>query len=141
MWAVPLAYVLLPFLVGSTVGTATTRKRAWAIALTGRRRAPRAWDSFFSAGPTGWVRMKLKSGTWVGGFFIDKPGSGTSYAAQQHAGEQDIYLAIQAVVDPVTGGFATNESGSAIARGSGMLIRWDEVEYLEFSEDSRIPGG
>jgi hypothetical protein len=75
LWAVPLAYVPFPFVFGNVVGVAATQKRAWAVAVTGKRRAPRAWDSFFSAG---------------------------------------------------TGEFAMNKSGYHIARGSGMLIRWEK---------------
>jgi hypothetical protein len=30
-----------------------------------------------------------------------------------------------------------NKSGYHIARGSGMLIRWEGIEYLEFYETDR----
>lgn len=138
LWMVPVAYVLMPFLAGRAVGAGAARRRGWALALTGRRRSARAWDDFFSSRPTGWIRMKLKSGTWVGGAFIDKPGSRTSYAAQHPGEQQDIYLALQAEVDPASGDFEHDEFGYIVLRGSGMLIRWEEVEYLEFYETTRF---
>jgi hypothetical protein len=36
-----------------------------------------------------------------------------------------------AEVDPETGEFALDEDGDLVVRSSGILIRWDEVEYLE----------
>jgi hypothetical protein len=35
-------------------------------------------------------------------------------------------------VDPDTGEFLFDDDGDPRLRGSGILIRWDEVEYLEF---------
>jgi len=95
LWVLPVGYVLLPFLTGRIVGAAVARKKGWARALAGRQRAPRAWDDLFSSRPTGWVRMKLKSGIWVGGAFGDAPGGRESYAAQYPGEHQDVYVALQ----------------------------------------------
>jgi hypothetical protein len=136
LWAVPIAFVLLPFLAGRAVGAGATRKRRWAVALAGGRRTPRAWDRFFSSRPSGWIRVKLKSGSWVGGYFSDRPDLDESYAAKQPGEQSDFYLGMQAWIDPASGDFEHDEFGSIILRGSGMLIRWDEVEYLEFYESA-----
>lgn len=85
--------------------------------------------------------MRLKSGIWVGGAFSDDPGSRGSYAAQHPGEQQDVYVSLQAEVDPENGDFHRDESGSIILRGSGILIRWEEVEYLEFYEESRASSG
>jgi hypothetical protein len=55
-----------------------------------------------------------------------------SYAAG-YPEEQDLYLAESVDVDPETGTF-DRADGKPVARGSGILIRWSEVEYLEFIE-------
>jgi hypothetical protein len=37
-------------------------------------------------------------------------------------------------VDPETGEFQMNDDAELIPKGSGILVRWDEVEYLEIVE-------
>ena len=54
-----------------------------------------------------------------------------SYAAG-YPEKQDLFLVEAAEVDPETGEFEFDESGEPALRGSGILIRWEEVEYLEF---------
>jgi hypothetical protein len=48
--------------------------------------------------------------------------------------EQNLYLAEQAEVDPETGDFLADEQGNVKLLDRGLLIRWDEVEYLVFQE-------
>ena len=47
---------------------------------------------------------------------------------------RDLYLVETVEVDPDTGAFALTEEGDPVWRDSGILIRWSEVEYLEFIE-------
>lgn len=78
----PLAYVAVPAPAGTLVGVAVRRRRRWVWALVGRDPAPRAWDHLFADRPVGWVRLKLKSGTWLAGAFAaDGDGRRRSYAA------------------------------------------------------------
>lgn len=49
--------------------------------------------------------MKLKSGTWVGGFFSERSGRLESYAAKQSGEQRDFYLGAQAWIDPASGDF------------------------------------
>ena len=133
LWALVLGYVLLPALAGRVVGAATTAGAAWARVLTGRRAAPRAWDHLFASAPRGWVRMKLKSGSWIGGIFArtgDRP-DGVSYAAG-YPESQDLYLARLVEVDGATGEVVLHD-GKPTVLNRGVLIRWEEVEYLEFT--------
>jgi Family of unknown function (DUF6338) len=90
-------------------------------------RPPRAWDAFFARRPDGWLRLRLKSGTWIGGAY-----TGGSYAAGYPHAPQDLYLAAVAEVDPESGQFEFDETGRVLLRESGVLIRWEEIEYLEF---------
>lgn len=47
---------------------------------------------------------------------------------------QDLYLSDTAQCDPVTGHFLPDAQGKPILRGVGVLVRWDQVAYLEFIE-------
>jgi len=61
------------------------------------------------------------------------PDGSRSYAAG-YPEEQDLYLVEAVEVDPQTGAFVLDEEGNPVPRGSAILIRWDEVEYLDFTE-------
>lgn len=45
---------------------------------------------------------------------------------------QDLYLAASVEVDPDTGEFALGDDGRPRLGSGGLLVRWEEVEYLEF---------
>jgi len=56
--------------------------RRWAALITGTSPDPRAWDYWWSRQPQGVLRAKLKSGTWVAGFYGRlTDGDPRSYAA------------------------------------------------------------
>jgi hypothetical protein len=57
----------------------------------------------FASRPDGWIRLRLKEGTWLGGAF-----------------------------SPPEGGFLFDDAGQIRMASGGILIRWDEVLYLEF---------
>jgi hypothetical protein len=136
LWAAAIAYVVVPFLSGRLVGIGVSRRWRWALFLVGKDPAPRAWDDIFGGRPVAWIRMKLKSGTWVGGAFaVDRHGRG-SYAAG-YPEQQDLYLSEQAEVDPETGDFLADAQGKVKLLDRGLLIRWDEVEYLIFQEPQK----
>jgi hypothetical protein len=132
--AVALVYVALPTAVGSLVGYG--RRRNWRLLRTiGDTPEPRAWDYLWRRGVPGVVRMKLKSGTWLAGVFGTTPDGRRSYAAG-YPQEGDLYLSLQLRVDPVTGAFARDDEDRPVpvGGGSGLLVRWAEIEYLEFQE-------
>jgi hypothetical protein len=79
--------------------------------------------------PRAWVRLKLKSGSWIGGVFMGVEGA-ESYAAR-YPEDQDIYLALTLELDPVTGDLQI-DAGKVATRPGGILVRWEEVEYMEF---------
>jgi hypothetical protein len=133
LWLLPLAYVGLPVVIGSFVGRGIRGRRPWAKLFTGPDPAPRAWDHLFGSTPDGWIRLRLKSGIWLGGAFVRRPDGSRSYAAG-YPEDQDLYLLEAVDVDPETGSFVVDDSGAPVPRGSSILIRWDEVEYLDFIE-------
>lgn len=107
----------------------------WARWFNGPNPAPRAWDYLFTGEKFGWVKLRLKSGIWLGGTFAGSR-DGLSYAAG-YPESQDLYLSSIVATDPETGEFQRNEDGSARFLEGGLLVRWDEVEYLQFTEKPR----
>ena len=45
---------------------------------------------------------------------------------------QELFLASSVPVDPATGEFEFDADGRIALTGGGLLVRWEEVEYLEF---------
>jgi hypothetical protein len=132
LWVPVLLYAGIPFALGTLVAKGTQNGLWWAEIFTGPNPAPRAWDHFFFSQPDGWMRLHLKSGIWVGGAFAPNDEGLISYAAG-YPDVQDLFLARTVEIDPETGVFLTaNEEGEPVFRESSLLIRWDEVEYLEF---------
>lgn len=129
-WPVVLAYILIPVACGSVVGRGVRNQRLWTTFFTGPDPAPRAWDHLFGRRADGWVRLRLKSGAWLGGAYADANGR-RSYAAG-YPEVQDLYLAAAVELDPETGAFVLDEHGSVPLLVGGVLVRWDEVEHLEF---------
>jgi hypothetical protein len=124
-WAALLVYVLVPVVAGRLVGHAARNRQSWARYVVGTEPVPRAWDLIFSQGENFWVRIKLKSGPWVGGAFADG-----SYAAP-YPEPADLFISQAALIDAETGEFLTDDDENTLLTGGGLLIRWEEVEYLE----------
>jgi hypothetical protein len=71
--------------------------------------------------------MQLKgTRAWVGGYFGDD-----SYAAGYPEVPQDIFLE-EAYLMNEDGSFALDDGDGYRKTGSQLLIRWEEVEFLEF---------
>ena len=129
LWLVPVLYVLVPVAIGTAVAIGHGKEAEWAKIFTGSDPAPRAWDYLFQGHPDGWVRCRMKTGVWIGGAFADSGGR-RSYVAG-YPEPADLYLAQAVDVDPDTGEFMLFD-GDPSLRQSGLLLRWDDVEYLEF---------
>lgn len=131
LWLAPLAYVGMPIAVGTIVGRGTLHRSDWARTFTGPAPAPRAWDNLFFGDTEGWIRLRLKSGAWLGGGYAESETGMRSYAAV-YPEDPDLLLAEAVETDPDTGEFLFDDDGEPILRGSALLVRWEEVEYLEF---------
>lgn len=142
-WPVLLSYLVLPYIWGEI----TIRSRKWKFHNRGLNRMiyrvvslytasapePRAWDWLFSKpGVTGTVRLQLTTGEWKVGYW------GDSYASS-YGEDGDLYMAVQYVTDG-DGGLALDDTGAPQPVGAGLLIRWSEVRYLEFSESATEVG-
>jgi hypothetical protein len=130
-----LGYVLLPTAVGLLMGRGQNGGIAWVQALVGSAPDPRAWDFLWRARRTGIVRLKLKSGTWLAGIYATTNGGFRSYAAG-YPEDGDLYLSLQVQVDPDDGAYVRDDEDQPVPvpSGSGLLVRWAEVEYLDFQE-------
>ena len=132
IWFAPILYTVLPVVGGGLLGLGWKKKWSWARYISGRDRTPQAWDHLFQDRPAGWVRCKLKSGTWVGGAFAEVDGR-RPYASG-YPESQDLYLPAILPLDHDSGEVLINGDGTPELQGSGILIRWDEIEYLDFTE-------
>lgn len=129
-WLLPIAYVAVPIVAGYVVGNGVRGDKAWTKYVVGLDPAPRSWDYLFQHHVDGWIRLRMKSGVWLGGAFANANGR-RSYAAG-YPEPQDLYLAAAVAVDPDTGDFSLSEGGEVELLPGGLLVRWEEVEYLEF---------
>lgn len=132
---VALAYVLVPIGVGALLGAGQRCHWRWVALFVGGSPEPRAWDYIWSLRVAAVVRVKLKSGTWLAGMFNTNQAGQRSFAAG-YPEKEDLYLSQQLKVDPVSGEFARDPDGTAVPvdGGGGLLLRWDEIEFLEFKE-------
>lgn len=136
LWAVEVAavaYLALPTVAGTAVGRGKKNGRPWASLLVGPSPEPRAWDYLWSGRPVGFVRARLKSGGWIGGYFASHDGRESYAAGYPEPG--DLYIARRAEMDPETGDFVTDEDGDAVLLPTGLLVRWDEIDVLDITHD------
>lgn len=131
LWLVAIVYVAVPLAAGSLVGSGTRKGAKWATFVTGPDPAPRAWDYLFQGERDGWIRLRLKSGSWLAGGYATASNGLKSYTAG-YPEAQDLYLATAIRVDEDSGEFLLDEAGELQQLAGGLLVRWDEVEYLEF---------
>jgi uncharacterized protein DUF6338 len=127
VWVAAIAYVAFPMALGAVLGWRYTQGGEWVKYLGAN--PPTAWDSLFYGRPRGWVLIRLKSGRWIGGLFDE-----SNYAGGYP--EPADLLIDEHVVDQSREDFVLDPSTKkphSLQRG--LLVRWDEVEYLEFQED------
>jgi len=71
--------------------------------------------------------MRLKDdGRWLGGFYGE-----SSYAAGYPEEPQDIYLERTYAMSQEDGSFVADDAGHPVELGSGLLVRWSEVRFME----------
>jgi hypothetical protein len=132
MESLTVSYVAIPIILGALIGYGRQSGWLWARMISGRSLAPRAWDHLFATPRSGYIRAKLKSGAWVGGFYGKNPKGLTSYAAG-YPEAQDILIARCIELDAQTGAYIL-ESGRPKETGTALLLKWEELELLEFEE-------
>lgn len=139
-WPILLGYLIIPYLWGEVsirarrnwTETSCWLKRflKWFVSLyTASAPEPRAWDWFFSKNDLkGTIRLQLTTGEWKAGYW------GDSYASS-YGEDGDLYLGVQYELNE-DGSLALDESGDVKPMGAGLLIRWSEIRYLEFGDES-----
>jgi hypothetical protein len=119
-----LAFIFVPLALGYIVGACAMR-RVPIVRRIHERTPPRAWDGLFDEPLNGWIRVRTKAGTWVGGA-LDEDAVASTYPS-----DGDILFTV-ASVDPDTGEFVRADDGEIeLQSGSQVLIRWSEIEYLQ----------
>ena len=100
---------------------------AWAMGQVERRRypsrfdpVPTAWDSLFRGRSSVFVRARLKSGAWVGGWY------GIRSSASAYPNAPDLYLE-SAYEMGSDGSF-----GPRVADTAGLYLRLEDIEVVEF---------
>ena len=120
-----LGYVALPVAVGLLVG--------WRQRRTGGA-TPSAWDALFEKKELrGFVRAKLRGGSWVGGVYVRIRGGDPAEQgfASGYPDPESLFLPLQVVLDPETGDIVMGEDGPQL-RDWGVLLRGQDIEMLEF---------
>ncbi len=132
-WGTLVLYTFVPAVLGGIVGRGARSRSWWSELFTGRDPAPQAWDDLFQLRRhTGWIRLKLKSGAWIGGAWVEDDERGLRSYAAGFPHPSDLYLAETMDIDPDDGSFVLYDHGEPVRRNAGVLVRWDEAEYLEF---------
>lgn len=135
LWGVFAVYLVVPVLAGSLFGQQTRKRTRFGKLVAGPNPAPRAWDNLFGDQDNGWIRLKLKSGPWIGGLYgrFDEEQEGASSYAAGYPYDQDLYVARAIEIDQDSGAFLYSTDGEPEYLPSGILVRWSEVEYLDFA--------
>ena len=97
---VPTGFVVVPYAFGWSVGWLTASQPGRMRWLLGGNRTPTAWDHLFETRAIGLLRCRLRSGRWVGGFYVEDAPV-TSYAATDED-DRDLYLARAILFDQET---------------------------------------
>jgi hypothetical protein len=138
-WPLLLLYVVPPVLLGRALGVGIGLGDRWALWVAGHHPAPRAWDHLFGrAHLGGWVVLRLKDGTWLAGLYSRSIGSVERSYASRYPETQELYLAETAAVDD-RGRLLSGSDGQPVLLGRGVLLRWEEASYLEFSPIRTTP--
>ncbi|WP_396710922.1 DUF6338 family protein [Microbispora sp. H11081] len=123
------ALTALLLLVAAPAGSAWLLNRlAIRRAASAYKPTPTAWDDAFSNRSHCFVRARLKSGGWVGGWYGE-----TSFVSG-YPHPADVYL---------QSAWALSKSGrfeNPLPYSGGLYIRMDEVECLDFIEAPREKG-
>lgn len=142
-WAALAGYVILPYILGALTESSRSWRPSslclirwpqallsWLLSLlAGRNPAPRAWDFLFSAPDLGgYIRLKLIGDRgWKAGLWVDSYASGFGV-------DPDLYIGEEIAISDDGEVVFVEEDGQRLPEllGRGLLIRWSEVQYLDF---------
>lgn len=142
-WAALAGYALLPYALGAlTESSRSWRPHScglirwpqalltWLLSLfVGKNPEPRAWDFLFSKPDLGgYIRLKLTGDKgWKAGLWVDSYASGFGV-------DPDLYIAEEIAISDGGEVVFTEDDGQRLPEllERGLLIRWSEIEYLDF---------
>jgi hypothetical protein len=139
-WQVEVAvllYVAVPAVAGTIAGWGRINDVALLKWMAGPAPEPRAWDYVWQRrrSTPALVRVHLKSGVWIAGLFAKTEGGAKAYASG-YPERGDLFLVCSLKIDPDTGELELDEDGRTVPLDGepGVLVRWDEIEYLDLLE-------
>lgn len=132
IYFVPTVYLAIPLSTGWLCGLTLKKDWDWAKRVAGIRRFPTAWDYAFSHQKSGWIRCKLKSGEWVGGQYSSANSDGYTTYASGYPEPHELYIYPVVLIDQDSGHFKVTETGEALFGIGGLLLRWEEIDILNF---------
>ena len=133
LFLAPIVYLILPMLLGWRLGVAVAENKPWAVRLAGENRAPLAWDHLFGTSAEGFIRCRLHSGRWVGGYYGgESPDKPKSYASVD-PNNLDIYIGCAFEFEQKSGTPILKDDEYVLI-GGGILIKWADIETLEFQQ-------
>lgn len=127
LWGLVAVYFVVPFVAGLVVGK---NHESALIKPLSSIKSPTGWDHLFARKRNGWVKMKLKSGEWIGGWFGPVEGDPAFAASYPHP--RELYLPKSVELDQTTGAFVVDATKRPTGLGPGILVGWEEIEYLKF---------
>ena len=136
---VPVLYLGVPLGIGVLLGFLSKRDefKRWLSP----RRHPSAWDYLFGEENAAFVRCRLDTGEWVGGFFTlgHWTWDGDTYAPTRTPsyvgtdGESfDLFISDGVHLDQGTGEPLWDDYGRMARTRTGILVEQPNVAYLEF---------
>ncbi len=126
-----VVYLGVPLTGGWCLGWGVRKQRSWAKLLVQDNRIPTAWDHMFSGRPAGWVRCKLKSGTWVAGAYAGESDGVSSYASG-YPEKMDLYLSPIVMTHPSTGAFIYDDEDNVCLDAGGLWLQAEQIEMINF---------
>lgn len=85
----------------------------------------------FSVLSAGWVRCKLKSGTWVAGAYARESDGVSSYASG-YPENKDLYLSPIVMTHPSTGAFIYDDEDNVCLDAGGLWLQAEQIEMINF---------
>lgn len=75
--------------------------------------------------------MQAESGIWIAGLYAEAADGHRPFASG-YPEAQDLYLPAMLGIDTDTGHILVNDSNEPLVLDQGILVRWEEIEFLEF---------
>lgn len=144
-WAlVPgVLYVAVPALAGAVHGTTIRVRGRSPISALFRlfpqsirpetaTAAPSSWDHLLVGRGPGYVRLRLRDGAWVGGFWGHHENRDVEAHASLSPEPRDLFLPQVAVLDR-DGEYQVDDAGAVQLRDEGLSVRWADIDIVRFS--------